>query len=202
MNERLEQLSAKEAADPVHESVGRADGENASLSSKVRFGLCLSTAAAVFVADILMPLDVAMGVLYVLVILISLRLRNSRFTYGLAILCTLTLLAGFHLSPDSGGRLDPNMILINRLAALLAIWSSAFLGIQLTTVLAQREAALNAIKILKGRLPICAHCKKIRDSHEDWVQLEEYLLHHSEAVFSHSICPSCKEEHFGDLVDS
>ena len=167
---------------------------------RIRIGFCLLTAAAVFLADIQMPLDIAMGVPYVLVILVSLRLGDARLTYCLALLCTLLLLWGFYLSPDSGGRLDPNMILINRLAALLAIWASAFLGIRLTLAIKQREAALNEIKILKGRLPICAHCKKIRDGQEKWVQLEEYLLNHSEAIFSHSICPTCMDENFGEYT--
>ncbi len=157
-------------------------------------------AAVVFLADIQMPPDVAMGVPYVVVTLLSLRIRDSRLTYSLALLCTLLLLWGFHLSPDAQGRLDPNMILINRLAALLAIWSSAFLGIRLTAAVADREAFLKEIKILKGQLPICSHCKKIRDDEEEWVPLEEYMLQHSEAVLSHGICPGCKEEHFGDYL--
>jgi|GEM_PF-1216791 len=162
-----------------------------------RIGLGLATAAVVFLADLLTAPDAAMGVPYVLVILISLRNSDGRLTYGLALLCTLLTLWGFHLSPEAPG-VDPVAILTNRLAALLAIWSSAFIGIRLTTAVAQREAALKEIKILKGRLPICAHCKKIRDGQDDWVQLEDYLVDHSEAIFSHGICPSCVEEHFSD----
>ncbi len=170
-------------------------------SRSFRIALGLATAAVVFLADLLMPQGAALGVAHVLVILISLRIGDRRVTYGLALLCTLLTLWGFHLSPAASGAMDPVMILTNRLAAFLAIWSAAFLGIRLTTAIAQREAAMKEIKILKGCLPICAHCKKIRDGHEAWVQLEEYLLHHSEAIFSHSICPGCMDEHFGEYME-
>jgi K+-sensing histidine kinase KdpD len=54
------------------------------------------------------------------------------------------------------------------------------------------EAALAEVKRLSGVLPICAWCKKIRDSEGVWHQLEAYILDHSEADFTHSICPECR----------
>jgi CheY-like chemotaxis protein len=53
------------------------------------------------------------------------------------------------------------------------------------------EAALDQIKSLKGLLPICASCKKIRKDDGYWQQIESYIGEHSEAEFSHSICPDC-----------
>jgi multisubunit Na+/H+ antiporter MnhC subunit len=53
------------------------------------------------------------------------------------------------------------------------------------------ENALGEIKTLSGLLPICANCKKIRDSQGYWNQVENYLSEHSDADFSHSICPEC-----------
>lgn len=50
------------------------------------------------------------------------------------------------------------------------------------------------IKTLKGIIPICSYCKKIRDDRESWHQLEAYITEHSEALFSHGICPSCLEK--------
>jgi hypothetical protein len=58
------------------------------------------------------------------------------------------------------------------------------------------ETARNAIRTLTGLLPICAHCNKIRDRDERWVQFEIYVREHSGAEFSHTICPSCIERHF------
>jgi hypothetical protein len=53
------------------------------------------------------------------------------------------------------------------------------------------QDALTKVKTLSGLLPICASCKKIRDDKGYWNQIESYIKHHSEAEFSHSICPEC-----------
>ncbi|MBA2731822.1 MAG: response regulator transcription factor [Acidobacteria bacterium] len=53
------------------------------------------------------------------------------------------------------------------------------------------QEALSQVKQLQGILPICAHCKKIRDDQNSWQKVEEYVSEHSEAQFSHSICPDC-----------
>ena len=56
------------------------------------------------------------------------------------------------------------------------------------------EDALSHIKRLQGFLPICSYCKKIRDDQNYWQQVEKYIGSHSEAQFSHSICPDCYEK--------
>lgn len=58
----------------------------------------------------------------------------------------------------------------------------------------QLQKALAKIKILSGFLPICASCKKIRDDKGYWNKIETYIQNHSEAEFSHSICPDCAEK--------
>jgi CheY-like chemotaxis protein len=55
------------------------------------------------------------------------------------------------------------------------------------------ECALAKVKQLHGLLPICAYCKKIRDDRNYWQQVESYITSHSEAQFSHGICPDCHE---------
>lgn len=59
------------------------------------------------------------------------------------------------------------------------------------------EHALHEIKTLRGLIPICAWCKKIRNDSGSWQQLEAYLRHHTEAEFSHGICPECVEKRHG-----
>jgi DNA-binding response OmpR family regulator len=61
------------------------------------------------------------------------------------------------------------------------------------------EKALAEIKVLKGLLPICSHCKKIRDDKGGWEPIEVYIRNHSEAKFSHGICPSCARELYPDF---
>lgn len=56
------------------------------------------------------------------------------------------------------------------------------------------QEALSRVKRLQGLLPICAYCKKIRNDQNYWQQVEKYIGDHSEAQFSHSICPDCYEE--------
>jgi PAS domain S-box-containing protein len=55
------------------------------------------------------------------------------------------------------------------------------------------QAALAKVKTLKGLLPMCANCQKIRDDHGRWRHVEEYIRDHSEADFTHGICPECSK---------
>jgi hypothetical protein len=59
------------------------------------------------------------------------------------------------------------------------------------------EESLARIKVLSGLIPICAYCKKIRDDKGFWNKLEAYLLEHSEATFTHGLCPDCMEKLYG-----
>ena len=59
------------------------------------------------------------------------------------------------------------------------------------------EAALLEINTLKGILPICSHCKKIRDDKGYWNQIEGYIQKHSDAKFSHGMCPECSDKLYG-----
>jgi PAS domain S-box-containing protein len=66
---------------------------------------------------------------------------------------------------------------------------------------AQEALRLNLeheLRVLKGIIPICMYCKKIRDDKESWQQLEAYITERSEAHFSHGVCPGCYEQHVGN----
>jgi DNA-binding response OmpR family regulator len=67
--------------------------------------------------------------------------------------------------------------------------------LELQIALAQRvrelEEALSRVKTLQGLLPICSYCKKIRNDRNYWQQVEGYISDHSQAQFSHGICPEC-----------
>lgn len=58
------------------------------------------------------------------------------------------------------------------------------------------KKALSEVKTLQGILPICSHCKKIRDDKGYWNQVEAYIHAHSDAQFSHGICPECMKKHY------
>lgn len=57
------------------------------------------------------------------------------------------------------------------------------------------------ITVLRGLLSICMFCKRIRDEQGKWERIEAYISEHSEARFSHGLCPECAKEHFGEPAD-
>ncbi len=66
------------------------------------------------------------------------------------------------------------------------------------------EAALlknlyKRIRLLEGFIPICANCKKIKNTEDQWEQIEQYITKHSLAQFSHGICPDCARKLYPDL---
>ena len=62
------------------------------------------------------------------------------------------------------------------------------------------QKALDDVRTLRGIIPICANCKKIRDDQGYWNQVEAYVRDHTEAEFSHSICPECMKELYPEFV--
>ncbi len=63
------------------------------------------------------------------------------------------------------------------------------------------QSALAEIKTLRGIVPICASCKKIRDDQGFWNQVEAYVAQHTEASFSHSLCPDCFRTLYPEMAD-
>jgi phosphoserine phosphatase RsbU/P len=81
-------------------------------------------------------------------------------------------------------------------------------GIRMTTLQGQladkvRELsdAISQIKTLRGIIPICSHCKKIRDDEGYWNQVDSYIRKHSDAQFSHGICPDCLHLLYPEIAD-
>lgn len=103
-------------------------------------------------------------------------------------------------------------VLLMLLIVRLRIASLARSKAELESLVAERTKLLNHrneeltramanIKQLSGLLPICARCKKIRDDKGYWNNLEYYISSHTDADFTHSICPSCMKDLYPDLVD-
>jgi sensor histidine kinase YesM len=63
----------------------------------------------------------------------------------------------------------------------------------------QLQQALDEVRTLRGILPICSYCKKVRDDKGYWNQVEQYVSDHTDAKFSHGICPSCYEKEMKKL---
>ena len=165
------------------------------LESKV-IVLCLIISITIFILDSFIPLGVAGGVPYILVVLVSLWSPRKRLPYYAAIGVSILTIIGFYSSP-SGGELWK--VIFNRSLALFAIWTTAILSVQRKTIQEEKEKALSELKVLSGLLPICASCKKIRDDKGYWGQIESYIRAHSEAEFSHGICPDCAKKLYPDI---
>jgi PAS domain-containing protein len=65
----------------------------------------------------------------------------------------------------------------------------------------QLQNALDKIQELSGLIPICSHCKKIRDDQGFWDQVDTYISKHTEVQFTHGICPECAEKHYKDHLE-
>jgi hypothetical protein len=68
-------------------------------------------------------------------------------------------------------------------------------------LVAELRAAMLKSETTDGLIPICAHCKMIRDASGDWIRLEEYLTEQTGATFTHGVCPVCMDEHYPELRD-
>lgn len=121
----------------------------------------------------------------------------------------------FPVTPDLMARGGPEglsflimgVLDVNLVAAILML-NGQRLEADLRTSTTQLQVALQdlqektaEIKVLTGILPICSHCKQIRDSEGAWTPVEEYVRHRTEARFSHGFCPSCLRALYPDLVD-
>lgn len=66
-------------------------------------------------------------------------------------------------------------------------------------LIAELQKTMSEVKILQGFLPICSHCKKIRDDKGYWTQIETYIQKHSDTQFSHGICKECAKKYYPDI---
>jgi hypothetical protein len=99
--------------------------------------------------------------------------------------------------------------LICGVVGILAIIVGSLLFVRITEPLVRTlqetvtelQQAMTKVKQLSGLLPICVSCKKIRDDTGYWNQIEAYVKTHSEAEFTHGICPECARKLYGDLAE-
>lgn len=73
---------------------------------------------------------------------------------------------------------------------------------ELKDLISKLQGAIDEIKTLRGIVPICSHCKKIRDDKGFWEQVEAYVGKHTGAKFSHGVCPDCLNEHYSKYLDT
>jgi hypothetical protein len=164
-------------------------------ASRLWLGSAIVAMALVFTTDLFVPPGVALCMFYLAPILLALRSESQRAVLTLAWLTSGLSTLGLALSPP-GGVLWIGVI--NRIICITVVWTTVGSEIwrrrlesQHTAALMARNAALEEVRVLRGLVPICAWCKRIRDDRGYWNRLEQYIAEHSEAEFTHGICPDC-----------
>jgi CheY-like chemotaxis protein len=71
----------------------------------------------------------------------------------------------------------------------------------LKTKVDELQEALEEVKQLQGLLPICMHCKSVRDQNNVWHRIDAYIARHTDVRFSHGLCRTCLEKYYPDLKD-
>jgi hypothetical protein len=110
------------------------------------------------------------------------------------------LAGGIFLANKEEDYTSADLALLQRIGALYAIaLQRRGFEDERERLILEYQAALAQVKQLSGLLPICSSCKKVRDDKGYWTQIEEYVSDHSEADFSHSLCPDCLNKLYPDL---
>jgi hypothetical protein len=158
----------------------------------------------VFAIDTILPLGVASGMLYTPLLFLC-RAEGGR-RWLVPVSAVATALIALDLSLAIGGALSPpSVYLTNRAFSVAVLWLVAVLlrrSMRLEAAhdaAVERAAALAERRVLGGLLPICASCKRIQRSDDVWQSLEAYIQAHSEASFTHGLCPSCIARLYPDL---
>jgi hypothetical protein len=95
----------------------------------------------------------------------------------------------------------PALFLFSFRPLLASITELKHLEINNKRLIRELQAEIQKVKALSGLLPICAGCKKIRDDEGYWHQVEVYIRNHSEAEFSHGLCPECEKSLYPELSE-
>jgi hypothetical protein len=110
------------------------------------------------------------------------------------------LAGGIFLANKDKDYTQEDLALLQRIGALyaIALQRKEFEN-EREKLIIEFQAALAQVKQLSGLLPICSSCKKVRNDQGYWTQIEEYVSDHSEADFSHGLCPDCVKKLYPDL---
>lgn len=173
--------------------------------SRKWFALYAVASLILLVIDSYTPLESVEWMLHVLLLWIVSAVCTSRQLVWAGIISSACIIGGAVLSPPS--HLPPWILLTNRIVVTGTIWIMVYYSRKRRTAEAREQAAflaqqesLREIKVLRGILPICAGCKRIRTDAGAWLQVEEYIRSHSEAEFSHSFCADCLQRLYPDYT--
>ena len=151
------------------------------------------------VIDYLTGYELAMGVFYLMPIGLLSWLVNRRAgiimsVIGIATIMTANLFAGKVIQSYLTEYWNILVYVCFFIVVVDLVSGEKIISDNNKILIGKLQKSLDEIKTLSGLLPICSACKKIRDDDGYWKQIEHYISEYTEAKFSHSICPDCKEK--------
>jgi hypothetical protein len=171
------------------------------LQKPLSLAVLLAAALVIFVVDLFVPLGWVAWLPYVALVLLTLWVPQPRAAQIVAALCSALIVLGFFEDFYGPQTAEPKMAAFNRGLGVAMLWVIAMLVMMHKRMEAEREQlilqlqeALANVQTLRGFLPICASCKKVRDDQGYWNQIEAYITRHSLAHFIHGLCPQCSTE--------
>lgn len=150
--------------------------------------VCLG--AAILVLDYVTGPNIAIAYFFLIPVVLAAQYHGRFLGIAMAIVLSLIRFC-FHFAWDD--RLSRWDNVLNAIIRTVILVGAAIL---IDRVRRQTQE----IRILRGILPICMFCKKIRTPEQQWQPIESYITKHSEAEFSHTFCPECGKKYYGDLL--
>ena len=146
---------------------------------------------AIFCLDVIARLGSGMCFLYLVPLtFLAMYSSSKQWSPVIAIAAISAILTGIGLALSHSGPFWDAVA--TRVFAVTVIGTTVMLSLV-------RKRAEDDVKVLRGLLPICSYCKKIRDDGGYWQQVERYIAARSEVDFSHGLCPECASKHFPEL---
>ena len=146
---------------------------------------------AVLVADFLSGPFVSLTILFIIPVMLAARFSNAWWGMALGTLMPIAHLGFTVLWPAPWSLEDSILNAALRIGVLVGF---AYLIGRVTRQ--SRE-----LRVLRGLLPICGFCKKIRTEDQQWLPIERFITDRSEATFTHGFCPECGKKHYGEYFD-
>lgn len=146
---------------------------------------CLFVAVLTLAIDYITGKHIQFPIVYVLPVGMAAWRRQMTAAYAIAIFAPLARV-GFHLLWH-----DTESLPVAFLNAPITMSALIFYSYLVDRVAWQTSELEKEIRVLQGILPVCASCKRIRNDKGEYEQIEQYITDHSEASFTHGICPEC-----------
>lgn len=156
--------------------------------------LALLFSVVIILLDLLAPIRIVFSIFFVIPVLVAAWFNSLYFAVALSISLPAVRLLVAILVEKTGDVMYSGLNAVDRLLVLSVV---ALVTHRLSESMKHLKVE---VKVLEGMIPICSNCKKIRDKDGEWQSLEKYLGEHSQAEFTHGICPDCRKLLYGEYL--